>query len=166
MGLPQIVQAAYNQAGLGIRVNRAAAADAVGPTNIFTVAGGPVLVTSLIGVVTVARTGGAGVTQVFTHTAVNLCVATITGLATVGTVVALTGDPADPLAIGVGTAVANTFAPVQGSMKGSATSGIQQFGVLIGLGSITTTITVVTAGSTRYILTYIPMDDASIVNAA
>jgi len=161
-----MVKRSYLNAGLGIRINRVAAADAVGPTNLFTVAGGLILLTGLYGVVTVVRTGGAGVTQLFTHTAVNLCTATITGLATVGTVITITGDPADPAVIGVGTGVANTVAPLQGGLKGSVLGGMQMFGVVLGLGSITTTISVATTGTTRYVASYIPLDDAAIVFAA
>lgn len=166
MSLASLVKRSYLNAGLGIRINRVAAVDAVGPTNLFTVAGGLVLLTGLYGVVTVVRTGGAGVTQLFTHTAVNLCVATITGLATVGTTFTITGDPADPMVIGVGTGVANTKAPLQSGVKGSGLGGMNMFGVVLGLGNLTTTISVATTGATRYVLSYIPLDDAAIVFAA
>lgn len=166
MSLRGIGEKTYMNGGTGIRVNRAAAVDAVGPTVIFTITGGLVLVTGLVGVVTTLRAGGAGVTTVFSHSTgpTNLCLATITGLAAVGTTLTVTGDPADALIIGVGTGVANTFPPIQGGMKGSAVGGIQQFGLLCGVGTITTTISVVTAGATRYILTYIPQDDGAAVN--
>lgn len=166
MGLKNLQEVIYLNGGTGIRVNRAAANDAVGPTNIFTVAGGLVLLTGLMGVVTTVRTGGAGATQLFTHTATALCIAAITGLATVGTVITITGDPADAAIIGVGTGVANTVAPLQGGLKGSGAGGVNQFGLIIGVGSITTTISLVTTGATRYILTYIPLDDGASVVAA
>jgi hypothetical protein len=166
MGPKAVIERVYQQGGTGIRVNRAPAADAVGPTAIFTITGGLVLVTNLLGVVTVARTGGAAVTTVFSHSTgpTNLCLPTITGLATVGTTFTLTGAFGDALVIGVGTTVANTFPPIQGGMMGSGLGGIQEFGVIMGVGTITTTISVVTAGSTRYIITYIPLDDAAAVN--
>lgn len=166
MSLRGIAEKTYMNGGTGIRVNRAAAVDAVGPTVIFTITGGIVLITGLIGVVTTLRAGGAGVTTVFSHSTgpTNLCLATITGLAAVGTTFTITGDPADALVIGVGTGVANTFPPIQGGMNGSAAGGIQQFGLLFGVGTITTTISVVTAGATRYILTYIAQDDGAAVN--
>jgi hypothetical protein len=164
MGLKTLANRTYLQAGTGIRVNRVTANDAVGPTTLFTVTGGPVLLTGLYGVVTTVRTGGAGATQVFTHTAVNLCIATITGLATVGTIISITGDPGDPLIIGVGTGVANTFAPIQGGLNGSATTGVQMFGIVLGVGVLTTTISIATTGATKYIATYIPLDDASALN--
>jgi hypothetical protein len=165
MSLSSQIKAAYLNAGLGIRVERPIANDAVGPTAIFTIAGGLVQVTGLYGVVTTLRAGGAGVTQVFSHSTgpTVLCVATITGLATVGTIITLTGDPADALIIGVGTGVLNTAPPVQGGMKGSGAGGISQFGLVMGVGTITTTISVVTAGATRYVLTYIPIDSAAYV---
>jgi hypothetical protein len=166
MSLSESVKSCYLNGGLGIKVRREAAADAVGPTTIFTVNGGYVLLTGLYGVVTTARTGGGAVTQVFTHTATNLCAATITGLATIGTVITLTGTFADNLLIGVGTGVANTTAPVQGGLKGSAAGGEQMYGVILGVGNLTTTISVVTAGATRYVLTYIPIDDVAHVISA
>jgi hypothetical protein len=166
--IPAAIKASYLNAGLGIHVERVLAADAVGPTNIFTIAGGLVLITGLYGVVTTLRAGGAGVTTVFSHSTgpTTLCLATITGLAAVGTTLALTGDPADALIIGVGTGVANTFPPIQGGMKGSGAGGISQFGLVCGVGTITTTISVVTAGATRYALTYIPIDSQATVQAA
>lgn len=165
MSLKGIIESTYKNAGTGIRVNRATAADAVGPTNLFTITGGLVLVTGLVGVVTTLRAGGAGATQVFSHSTgpTVLCAATITGLATVGTTITITGDPADFAIIGVGTAVANTFPPIQGGMKGSGLGAIQQFGPICGVGTITTTLSLSTAGATRYIITYIPLDDAALV---
>ena len=166
MSLKALIQAIYRQGGTGIKVNRAAANDAVGPTAIFTITGGLVLVTGLTGTVTVVRTGGAGVTQLFSHSTgpTALCVAGITGLATVGTTITITGDQADPLIIGVGTGVANTFPPIQGGMKGSGAGGVSQFGLICGVGTITTTISIATTGATRYCLTYIPLDDGAAVN--
>lgn len=166
MSLTQETKELILNAGLGRRVYRASAADAVGPTNLFTIANGLILMTGLYGIVTVVRTGGAGATQVFTHTATNLCAATITGLATVGTVVTITGDPADNLIIGVGTGVANTVAPLQGGLKGSGAGGINQFGIVLGIGSVTTTISIATTGETRYVMSYIPIDATAYVIAA
>jgi hypothetical protein len=162
MSLTQQIKGTYFNAGTGIRLNRAAAADAVGPTNLFTISGGLILLTGLYGVVTILR-AGALATQVFTHTATALCVATPMISATVGTVITITGDVADLAIIGIGTGVANTVAPLQGGLKGSALGGTQMFGMILGVGSITTTISVVTAGATRYILTYIPLDNTSSV---
>jgi hypothetical protein len=163
MGLASLIKRAYINGAQGIKVTRAAANDAVGPTTLFTVAGGYILLTGLYGFVTTVRTGGAGATQLFTHTATALCVAGITGLATVGTAITITGDPADPLVIGVGTGVANTVAPLQGGNKGSGAGGQNMFGLILGVGVLTTTISIVTTGATRYVLTYIPIDDVALV---
>ena len=164
MGLRALVEATYNNAGTGIRVNRVAAPDAVGPTNLFTIQGGLVQVTGLIGIVTVLRAGAAA-TTVFSHSTgpTLLCVATPTVASPVGTVFSITGDPFDGLIVGIGTTVLNTFPPIQGGMKGSGLGGVQQFGLYCGVGTITTTISFSTAGSTRYILTYIPLDDGATV---
>jgi hypothetical protein len=60
MSITQLIKGAYLDAGLGIKVPRASATDAVGPTTLFTVANGLVLMTGLYGIVTTVRTGGAG----------------------------------------------------------------------------------------------------------
>jgi hypothetical protein len=163
-GLKQLIAQTYFNGAQGLRVNRPATNDAVGPTAIFTIAGGLVLVTNLVGIVTTVRTGGAGVTQLFSHSTgpTALCTVGITGLAAVGTIMTITGDPGEPLVFAVGTTVANTFPPIQGGMKGSA-AGINQFGMIMGVGTITTTISIATTGATRYILTYIPLDDGASV---
>ena len=166
MGLKTIIQSIHQNAGTGLKVYRAAAVDAVGPTTIFTITGGLVLVTGLIGVVTVLR-AGALATTLFTHSVgpTNLCVATNTIASPVGTVIGLTGNVLDNLVVSVGTGVLNTAPPLQGTMMGSANPGgpTQQFGMIMGLGTIRVTISVVTAGQTRYILTYIPIDMAGVV---
>jgi len=166
MGLRTEVQALLQNAGTGLKVNRAAALDAVGPTTIFTITNGFVLVTGLVGVVTVLR-AGALATTLFTHSIgpTNLCVATNTIASPVGTVLGLTGNVLDNLVVSVGTGVLNTAPPLQGTMMGSANPGAptQQFGLIMGLGTIRVTISVVTAGQTRYILTYIPLDAGAVV---
>ena len=154
----------YSQAGLGIRRNRAAAADAVGPTTIFTITGGLVIGTSLVAVFT-ALPAGALATTLYTHSVgpTNLNVATPTVAAPAGTIISVTGNPLDTLI--VSGVVAGVGTPVQGSMMGSQNPGnpYQQFGMIMAQGTIRVTISVVTAGSTRYIITYIPLDDAAII---
>jgi len=155
---------------LGLRVDRAAAADIVVATNIFTIAGGHILLTGLWGAVTIIRSGGAGATMSVAWsvgpTALHTPAAAVTGNATVGTVFTCTGDAADPLIIGVGTGVANTAPPIQGGLAGSGAFGVQQFGVTLGAGSITVAHSAIGAtGTTRYWLTYIPLNDGVTVVA-
>ncbi|MDD5539119.1 MAG: hypothetical protein PHG61_00300 [Candidatus Marinimicrobia bacterium] len=150
-----------------MNVARATAADAVGPTNIFTIAGGYVQVTALFGVVTILR-AGALATTIFNHSVgpTPLCVATPTIASPVGTIIALTGNVLDPAVISV--PVAGVSNPVQGTMMGSQNPGnpTQQIGMIMGTGTITVTISVVTAGATRYFLSYVPLDIGASVVAA
>jgi hypothetical protein len=171
MSLAAMIKAMYANRGvsgvLGTNVVRAAAVDAVGPTAIFTIAGGYVLITGLWGVVTVIR-AGALATTVFSHSVgpTNLCVAAATPAAPVGTIMAVTGNILDALVVTV--PVAGVSPPVQGTMQGSQNPGnpIQQMGLIMGIGNITTTISVVTGGQTRYFLSYVPMDANATVVAA
>ena len=162
---------AWTMSGLGLRVNRGAAVDiAPGPTNIFTIAGGRIILTGLYGIVTIIRSGGAPATMALAFsvgpTALHAPALAITGNATVGTIFDITGDPADALIVGVGTGVAETSPPIQAGMHGSATAGIQQPGLVLGAGSITVAHSAVGAtGTTRYVLTYIPLDAAVTVLA-
>lgn len=162
MGIPAIVQRTYLQAGTGIRVNRVAVADVAGWVTKFTITGGLVLVTGLVGMVTVLRAGALATTQ-FRHSIIPtvLNVATATVALPLGAIFTITGNPLDNLVIG---AVLGT--PIQGGMMGSANPGapIQQFGMIMPVGLIQVNVTVVTAGSTRYICTYIPLDDGAAIN--
>jgi hypothetical protein len=159
-----IEQRTYQQGGLGIRVNRVAAADPQAAwQTIFTVTGGLVLVTGLVGVRTVIQAGGASNMQ-FRHSVGTtvLCVAAaITGNA-VSTIYTVTGNPLDALVIGA------AGVPIQGGMMGSqAGASIQQFGIIVMAGNIQVTMTAAAGtGSTKYILTYIPLEDASSVAPA
>jgi len=169
MGLRTEIQAILQNAGKGLKVYRPAVPDVVAATTKFTITGGFVLVTGLIGVVTVIRSGGAGATMALTFsvgpTALHTPALAVTGNATVGTVFTITGDPGDALVVGVGTGVLNTAPPIQGGMQGSALAGIQQFGMIMGVGLIQVAHSAIGAtGSTRYILTYIPLDAGAVVS--
>jgi len=169
MGLRTEIQAILQNAGKGLKVYRPAVPDVVAATTKFTITGGLVLVTGLVGIVTVIRSGGAGATMALTFsvgpTALHTPALAVTGNATVGTVFTITGDPADALVVGVGTGVLNTAPPIQGGLQGSALSGIQQFGMIMGVGLIQVAHSAIGAtGSTRYILTYIPLDAGAVVS--
>jgi len=169
MGMRTEIQSILQNAGTGLKVHRAAAPDIVAATTIFTITGGFVLVTGLVGVVTVIRSGGGAATQALTFsvgpTALHTPALAVTGNATVGTVFTITGDPGDALVVGVGTGVLNTAPPIQGGMKGSALAGIQQFGMIMGVGLIQVAHSAIGAtGSTRYMLSYIPLDMGAVVS--
>lgn len=149
---------------LGTPVDRAAAADPQNVwENIFTVAGGLVLITSLIGVRTVIQAGGASNMQ-FRHSIgpTNICaVAAITGDA-VGTFYTITGIFADALQI------AAAGIPLPGGLAGSVGGGGNSIsGVIMAAGTIQVTMTAAAGtGSTRYICHYIPLDSGATVAAA
>ena len=161
MSITQHVKGLYLSEGaggaLGTRVVRAAAADPQNVwLNIFTVAGGWVLLTGLIGVRTVIQAGGASNMQ-FRSSVGNtvMCVAAaITGNA-VGTIYSITGNPAGALIIGAaGILIMDTLS------AGGA-------GLLIPTGTIQITMTAAAGtGSTRYVLHYIPVDARANVIAA
>ena len=155
---------------MGLRISRPAAADLTGATAIFTIAGGPILLTGLIGIRTVIQGGGASNIS-FQHstgpTALSLAVAT-SATDPVGTVYCLAGDIGDVVVMSAGTAVANTF-PALDPGRLVATS-LQYGGAplrMLGIGNITVTLTAgAPTGSTRYVLFWIPVDTASTVIAA
>ena len=164
MSLPSKIKASFMNGNLGIKVVRPAIADIAGWVSIFTINGGLVQVTGLYAIVTTLHAGAACNLQ-FRHTTGNTILCALTGAiaSPVGTIITITGDPADGAVIGVGTGVDNTAPPIQGGLKGSATAGIQQMGLVCGVGDIQVDWTVVTAGVTRYVLTYIPIDDEAYV---
>lgn len=161
--LKQIVESIYLNGGLGPKVRRATAAD---PQNvwqtIFTVAGGPVFITFLVGVRTIIQAGGASLMQ-FRHsvgpTAIDAGTLAVTGDA-VGTLYYLTGDPADAILSGAAGVPVPT-----GKVIGVAAQ-YQGIGLLVAVGNIQVTMTAAAGtGSTRYVLGYIPVDDGTVVAA-
>jgi hypothetical protein len=150
---------------LGFKEERAAAADPQAAwQTIFTIAGGLVAITGLIGVRTVIQAGGASTMQ-FRHsvgpTVLDNGAAVITGNA-VGTIYVLTGDIADPIQVGAAGVVVESgrLVPTSG-MYGS----LPMF--IVGAGNVQVTMTAAAGtGSTRYIMTYIPLDTAATVVAA
>ena len=166
MGQATFVRESHLNGNLGLMVKRVAALDIAASTPIFQILGGYVQVTGLYGFVTVLHAGGANTIQ-FRHSVGPTVISTATPAVAspVGTIYSCLGDPASPVAIGVGTGVLLTAPPVQGGMKGAGASGIQQMGLVCGIGTIDVTFSVVTAGSTRYVLTYIPIDELARVIA-
>jgi hypothetical protein len=158
-----LIQRIYLQGGLGVRIDRLPAADPQAAwQTIFTITG-LVQITGLIGVRTVIQAGGASNMQ-FRHSVgptVGCLAAAITG-DTVNTIYTITGNPNDALIIGLGGT------PIQGGGMGSqAVASVQMFGSLAFTGNIQVTMTAAAGtGSTRYVLTYIPLDDAALVVAA
>jgi hypothetical protein len=145
----------WTMSGLGLRINTVAAADVAGAwTPMFTIAGGLIAVTGFVGLRTFAQGGGASIIQ-FRHSAgptvADNGLATITGdLA--NTLYSITGDPSDPVQIG------NLATWSAKQVATSASYGAAVFGYC-GPGTLDYFMTAST-GSCRWILTYVPLDDA------
>lgn len=151
---------------LGVQISRAAAAD---PQNvwqtIFTVAGGHVLITGIVGIRTVVQAGGASTMQL-RHSVgpVVLDAGTLSVAGDgVGCAYYLTGDPADPVV------KADLFGAIfLGRIIASATRHSGEKGLIIcGTGNIQVTMTAgAGTGSTGYNLWYIPITTGATVIAA
>lgn len=153
-----LLEAIYqNLGGLGHRVNRAAAAD---PQNVwqtlFTIAGGCIAITGLFGIRTVIQAGGASTMQ-FRHsvgpTVLDAGTAAVTGDA-VDTIYYLTGDVTDPIQVGANYLVGGGKIVATSLTYGAAALFVA------GPGTIDVTMTAAAGtGSTRYVITYIALDD-------
>jgi hypothetical protein len=139
---------------LGTSVSRAAALlPATTQAAIFTVAGGKVLVTSLIGEVVVVMPATANVVKVTGNptagTDVDWCTTTSTASAEVGATLSL------------GAAALAVKNAGGGSLGSIAPGYIAQIGTI----DLVTTGTAAT-GTVKWTLTYIPIDDNAVVTAA
>jgi hypothetical protein len=156
--------AARGAGALGWRVDRDAAADPQNVwQNLFTIAGGIIAVTSLIGVRTIIQANGASTMQ-FRHsvgpTVLDNGTAVITADA-VNTLYIHNGDGGDSIQVGV----AGVGVSMAKNVAISAQYGSFPLAVLMA-GTIAVTMTAgAGTGSTRYILTYIPLGDAVTVVA-
>ena len=144
---------------LGNKVYSPATADvAATPRTIFTIAGGLVLITSITGVRTVIQAGGAS-THGLSHSVGPTVIDAGTGADTgdaVGTIYSWTGDVTDPLQVGAAGIIITDGKIVATSVKYGGK------GLWAPAGNIIYTHTVGT-GSTRWILTYFPVDRGATV---
>jgi len=135
----------------GIKVERAAAVlPATGNQTIFTVAGGRVIVTGIVG----------EVTTVMTATATNVKVTAVGTTSTVAT------DMCANTAV-TSLAVGNLFAattPGSAGQTGSAVSLNNETVVPVGVIRITTDAT--NTGAMKWLITYIPLDTGASITAA
>lgn len=153
--------------GLGVKVTRAAAAlgTAIGsPHSIFTIAGGIVLVTNLIGRVTVVMDATASTLR-FAHsvgpTNISGALAAIANDG-VGTIYAISGDFADLAYKGL------AGVPVRGGFSGglAAGAGVIANGILMFTGNITYTNSGDQTGQVEWIAYYLPITDGATLVAA
>ncbi len=134
----------------GLRVDRAAAVlPATGNQTLFTVTGGRVLITGLVGEFTVAASA----------TATNL------KLTAVGPNAQTTDICAD--AAVASSAVGTLYSPAAIGSAGQVGAGVTQNNeVIVNTGSIRATTSATNTGQMRWTLTYIPLDDGATVAAA
>lgn len=145
--------AAMRAIGFGIRVSKAAfTLPATTTGGVFTVSGGRILLTSIVGEVTTQVQAQANAVQLVatpTVGTVNDLSATVeSNGAIVGTLLGITGLAADAMVKSTGGAVSNLRNPI-----------IVAAGV-IGLKTAATN-----TGATKWVMTYIPLDDAATVAA-
>lgn len=150
----------------GQKVLRAATADVPNAvwTNIFTISGGLVCVTALIAVRTVAQTSAGASNMQYRHSIGNTVLDAVLDVQndTLGTVYTLTGTPADAIQRGLAG-----IHVLMGMAGGLLATGINMFGRLMSPGTIQVSFSAADhAGSTRYILYYIPIDEGAVVTPA
>lgn len=147
----------WDKLGEGIRVERAVAALADGP--LFNIAGGKVLMTALVGEITVdlAASGATLNTKLVatptTGDATDLCANTNIDTYGEGNVLGITGVPTDNL----------MPAAEHASIPGMTTDG-----VILTIGTLDLDTEAVTAATSlvKWTLFYIPIDDGAVVTAA
>lgn len=143
-------------AQLGVKVDRATAALPSGTLgNIFTVSGGRVLITSLVGEVTTVL--GAGANTITIGTAPTVGTGSATALGTSATIT--TAAVGSHFAASAGGATVIDVSTQAGVTVAAA-------GFLVDAGSITITTTATVTGLVKWSITYIPYDDAATVAAA
>jgi hypothetical protein len=145
---------------MGVKVDEPAAVlPATGTAHLFTVAGGRVIVTGLVGQCTTvctstATTVSVGVTPTTgTASTTGLCTATAVTSAEVGTLVSLPSGAKGALVVGTG-ATAGGAVQVQGPG-----------GYVVQPGTIDITTSATNTGAFKWSLFYIPLDDGASVTA-
>lgn len=151
---------AYRGMVLGTQVNRATAAlPATAAQNIFTISGGRILLTSLLGEVTTVIQAQATTVK-------------LTSTPTTGTAVDLTANTGDINALEVGGFItvtpALTLTPfglaIQKQLAGATTMSAVR--IVIPIGSLSYTTGATSTGAIKWTMTYIPLDDGASVVAA
>lgn len=140
--------------GLGTKVDRATAALPQTTTgNLFTVTGGRILLTSIVGEVTTVIQTQANNTKLVstptTGTAVDICAVLDISADEVGCLYGITGVFSDAMV---------------GSNAGATT--VQQRATVIPVGNIKLSCAASNTGSVKWSMTYIPLDDGASVAAA
>lgn len=141
----------------GVKVDRATAAlPASTLGDLFTVTGGRIVITSLVGEVTTVLGSGANSLTIGTTPTVGTGSASALGS---GTTSLLTAPVGTHIAASPGSAVIVDL----GTQAGVA---LPSFGFLADPGSVTITTAATVTGSVKWSITYIPYDDGALVVAA
>lgn len=145
----------WDKAGTGSLVSRAEIGLTIATTAIFSVAGGRVLLTSIVGVISTLVAGAANVRlqlnpTVATATTTNLCAALNINAFPVGDIVTITGVPTDAMIpVAAGAALPNMTMPV-----------------VLTVGDIEFVCDAAVGGGVTWSIWYKPLDDAGCVVAA
>jgi hypothetical protein len=147
---------------LGNKIDRATATLPQTATgSIFTVSGGRIVLTSLVGEVTVAL-GATATSLNIVHTPTvgtvgDLCAATVCTSDTVGTLYSITGVPADLMSA---EKIGGTVVPVDYN------TGLPLRGLILPIGAIGLKASASDTGSVKWSITYVPYDNGASVVAA
>jgi hypothetical protein len=147
---------------LGNKIDRAAATLPQTATgSLFTVAGGRIVLTSIIGEVTVAL-GATATSLNLVHTPTvgtvgDLCAATVCTSDSVGTLYSITGVPADLMSA---EKIGGTVVPVDYN------TGLPLRMLILPIGAIGLKSTAGDTGSVKWSVTYVPYDNGASVVAA
>jgi hypothetical protein len=144
-------------ASLGVRVDRATAALPQSATgSIFTVSGGRIVLTSLVGEVTTVL-GAVATTLAVVATP------TVGAATTLASATAVTSDAVGDwltLPATLGSALVHT------AVAGAVALPSLSLGILVAVGSIQLTASASDTGSVKWSMTYVPFDDGATVVAA
>lgn len=137
----------------GTKVSRATATLPQGANApIFTIAGGRVLITAIVGQVTVVLGAVGNMKLIATPTtgsAQDMCAVVAAGTLAAGTMLSITG------------AVGDAMVAQNGVMK-----GISYDGIIVDIGTINLSLSGSSTGSVKWDLFYTPLDDGGVVTAA
>ena len=137
----------------GTLVSRAAATLPQGTNSpIFTIAGGRVILTTLVGQVTVVLGAVGNMKLIATPTvgaAQDMCAVVAAGTLAAGTLLGITG------------AVGDAMVAQNGVMK-----GISYQGIIVDVGTINLSLSASSTGSVKWDLTYVPLDTGATIVAA
>lgn len=145
----------WEKIGLGRRVTRAILVLAAATTAIFSIAGGRILLTSILGEITTVIGGAANVylqanPTVATSTTTALCAALNINAFPVGDILGITGVPGDAMI----PAAAGSAIPVL------------TMPVIVSIGDIEFVCDAAPGGAVLWTVTYTPLEDAAYVVAA